>query len=234
MRVAAIYDIHGNFFALEAVLQEIRDSNVEKVIVGGNLAWGPEPRQVMDLLFDYKEVFTFIKGNADREVAHRYGKEKGLDDFVTDMNHWCADQLTDEQLHFLKNLPEKEEIEMAGLGKVLFVHGSPRSDEEAIRLNTTDSELGSMLENVEQDIIVCGHTHIQFDRRVGEKRVVNAGSVGLQSRASGACWVILGDEIDFRVTAYDTQSASERILQSNSPYKEEFADHYVNPPYEGP
>src|SRR5690625_270715 len=148
MRVAAIYDIHGNLSALEAVLQEIRESNVEKVIVGGDLAWGPEPRQVMDLLFDYKEAFNFIRGNADREVAHRYGKEKELDDFVTDMNHWCADQLTDEQLHFLKSLPEKEEMEIAGLGKVLFVHGSPRSDEEAIRISTTDSEIAPMLAEI--------------------------------------------------------------------------------------
>lgn len=121
-----------------------------------------------------------------------------------------------------------------GLGEVLFVHGSPRSDEEAIRLNTTDNEIRLMIKHVSQDIIVCGHTHIQFDRFVDDKRIINAGSVGLQSRANGACWALLSTEIELKITPYDTKKASERILKSNTPYKEEFANHYLNPPYEGP
>lgn len=91
-----------------------------------------------------------------------------------------------------------------------------------------------MIENVPQDIIVCGHTHIQFDRIVDDKHIINAGSVRLQSRAYGACWVLLGPLVELKVTPYDTKGASERILKSNSPYKEEFAEHYLNPPYEGP
>lgn len=234
MRVAAIYDIHANYSALKAVLEEIRKANIEQVVVGGDLAWGPEPRQVMDLLMDYKDAFIFIRGNVDREVSYRYGKEKGLDDFTAELNNWCADQLTEEHLRFLKNLPEKKTLSIDGLGEVLFVHGSPRSDEEAIRLNTTDNEIRLMIKNVSQDIIVCGHTHIQFDRFVDDKRIINAGSVGLQSRANGACWALLSTEIELKITPYDTKRASERILKSNTPYKEEFANHYLNPPYEGP
>lgn len=71
MRVAAIYDIHANYSALKAVLEEIRKANIEQVVVGGDLAWGPEPRQVMDLLMDYKDAFIFIRGNVDREVSYR-------------------------------------------------------------------------------------------------------------------------------------------------------------------
>ncbi|MEI3596958.1 MULTISPECIES: metallophosphoesterase family protein [unclassified Oceanobacillus] len=234
MRVAAIYDIHANYSALKAVLQEIRNSNVDQVIVGGDLAWGPEPRQVMDLLMDYKDEFVFIRGNVDREVSYRHGKEKGLEDFIAELNHWCADQLTEEQLQFLQNLPEKTMMTIAGLGEILFVHGSPRSDEEAIRIHTTEEEIRPMVEKVRQDIIVCGHTHIQFDRMVAGKRIINAGSVGLQSRAVGACWALLGPGVELKVTPYDTKAASERILKSNAPYKEDFADHYLNPPYEGP
>ncbi|CAG9622706.1 metallophosphoesterase family protein [Sutcliffiella rhizosphaerae] len=234
MRVAAIYDIHGNYSALKAVLEEIKRTNVERVIVGGDLVWGPEPRQVMDLLMDYKDEYIFIKGNADREVSYRYGKEKGLDDLTAELNHWCADQLTEEQIKFLKSFPEETSLNIDGLGEILFVHGSPRSDEEAIRINTPDNEVRPMIENVTQDIIICGHTHIQFDRIVDDKRLINAGSVGLQSRANGACWVLLGPDVELKVTTYDTKEATERILKSNAPYKEDFAEHYLNPPNEGP
>ncbi|MDC3426175.1 metallophosphatase family protein [Aquibacillus sp. 3ASR75-11] len=234
MRVAAIYDIHANYSALKVVLEEVRKANVVQVVVGGDLAWGPEPRQVMDLLMDYKDEFLFIKGNVDREVAYRYGKEKGLGDFTAELNHWCADQLTEEQLKFLKSLPEKTILSVDGLGEILFVHGSPRSDEEAIRINTPDNEIQPMIESVPESIIVCGHTHIQFDRTVGDKRIINAGSVGLQSQANGACWALSGPDVDLKVTTYNTKEASERIRNSNAPCKEDFADHYLNPPYESP
>lgn len=234
MRAAAIYDIHANYSALKAVLEEIRNANIDQVIVGGDLAWGPEPRPVMDLLMDCKERFIFIRGNADREVSYRYGKEQGVDGFIAELNQWCADQLTEEQLKFLKNLPEKTTLSIDGLGEVLFVHGSPRSDEEAIRINTAENKIRPMIENATQKIIVCGHTHIQFDRIVGNKRIINAGSVGLQTRANGACWALLGPDVELKVTPYDTKEAAERILKSNTPYKEDFAEHYLNPPYEGP
>lgn len=234
MRVAALYDIHANYSALKAVLEEIRKANIDQVLVGGDLAWGPEPRQVMNFLMDYKDEFIFIRGNVDREVSYRCGKEKGLDDFTAELNNWCANQLTEKQLRFLKSLPEKATLSIEGLGEVLFVHGSPRSDEEAIRINTTENEIRPMLENVSQDVIVCGHTHIQFDRIVNYKRVINAGSVGLQSRANGACWALLGPDVELKVTPYDAKRASERILKTNAPYKEDFAEHYLNPPFEGP
>lgn len=64
--------------------------------------------------------------------------------------------------------------------------------------------------------------------------IVNPGSVGLQSRANGDCWALLGPDLELKVTPYDTRGTSERILKSKSPYKEDFAEHYLNPPYEGP
>ncbi|SEN45716.1 phosphoesterase, MJ0936 family [Amphibacillus marinus] len=232
MRVAAIYDIHGNLSALEAVLTEINKNHVDRVIVGGDLVWGPEPRQVMELLLKQKDEFLFIRGNADREVATRY--TKGLDELTAKLNNWCADQLSPHQLSFLNNLPEKLSLNIDGLGEVLFVHGSPRSDEEAIRVSTTEGEIESMLTSTTQEIIVCGHTHIQFDRVVANKRIINPGSVGLQSRATGACWALLGPEIELKMTQYDVKKANARILKSSAPYKKEFAKHYLNPPYVGP
>jgi putative phosphoesterase len=233
-RAAAIYDIHGNYTALEAVLAEIQKNKVDKIVVGGDLAWGPQPRLVMERIMDLNEQVHFIKGNADREVGERYGVKQGLDETTAKINEWCADQLTTSQLAFLNHLQKKVSLTIEGLGEVVFVHGSPRSDEEAIRRDTPDGEIVQMINSVEEDIIVCGHTHIQFERKVLDKRIINAGSVGLQSAARGACWVMLGPDVVFHETAYDYQYAAEQILQSGVPMAKDFADHVLNPPVEGP
>lgn len=235
MKIAAIYDIHGNNVALEAVLTEVANKKAEKVMVGGDLVWGPQPREVMETLMRYKDTFLFIMGNADREVAHRYSIEDGCQDFVAEINYWCADQLTREHLSFLKELPERQRMAINGLGDVLFVHGSPRNDEEAIRADTDEREINEMVKDTEANIIVCGHTHIQFDRLVAGRRIVNAGSVGLQSKAKGACWLFIhDDEIELKETQYDIKKAVKEILQGTCPYKEDFAEHIRNPPNIGP
>ncbi|PYZ96616.1 metallophosphatase family protein [Alteribacter lacisalsi] len=195
-KIAAIYDIHGNNFALQAVLREIREENADVVVVGGDVVWGPQPREVMETLMQDRAGFFYIMGNADREVVHRHSTEDGCPDFVAEMNAWCADQLTKNQVNFLKQLPESKRLSVEGLGNILFIHGSPRSDEEAIRVQTEESKIEEMIKDTREDIIVCGHTHIQFDRSVAGKRIVNAGSVGLQSKANGACWP-LSDESFF-------------------------------------
>ncbi|QOV12039.1 metallophosphoesterase family protein [Viridibacillus arvi] len=230
MRVAAIYDIHGNYKALEAVLNEIEKEKVDKVIVGGDLAWGPQPKKVIDKLFAGKEDFIFIMGNSDREIFEQYKNPQRIDNMVGGLNQWCIEQLTTEQLEWLGSFKFSHLEE-----NVLFVHGSPRSDTEAIRFDTPESEVYEMIKNENASVIVCGHTHIQFRRNISSKEVINAGSVGLQSRVKGACWLLINsDEYILRVTEYDFANAAKDILLDGAPYKEEFADHVKNPPYEGP
>ncbi|GGE57187.1 phosphoesterase [Pullulanibacillus camelliae] len=233
-RVAAIYDIHGNVAALNAVLQDIQSCDVDTIVIGGDLAWGPQPLQVMERVMALKGNVHFIKGNADREVGERYGVEQGLDEWVATINQWCSDQLTPSQIAFLNHLEKQVSLTIDGMGEVLFVHGSPRSDEEAIRKATSEQEIEPMIQSVKQAILVCGHTHVQFDRMVCDKRIINAGSVGLQSAAKGACWALLGPHVDLRQTDYDVHAAAEHIRQSGVPMASEFADHILNPPNEGP
>jgi len=230
MNIAALYDIHGNATALKSVLDELLSKyHVDEVIIGGDLVWGPEPREVMEILMNYKDQFVFIKGNADREVAYRYDTDNNLPEFVAIMNHWCADQLTTDQIDFLKGLQDSYQIK-----DYLFVHGSPRSDEEPIRNDTPKEEILPMIESTYENTIICGHTHIQFDRQIDNKRIVNAGSIGLQSNASGACWLMVSDHlIEFKVTEYDIKKAYKKILDSNCPYKEDFAEHILHPPENG-
>ncbi|GLV14958.1 phosphoesterase [Alicyclobacillus hesperidum] len=213
-KVAAIYDIHGNVPALEAVLDDIDRAHVDCIVVGGDVAWGPDPAVVMKLLMMLPGDVRFIRGNADREVAGRYGVEQGLEPWVADINRWCAAQLTPEQLEFLRDLPDSMSLDIEGFGSVLFVHGSPRSDEESIRIDTPASEVQTMVEGVVEPTIVSGHTHIQFDRHIGRKRTVNPGSVGLQSAARGACWALFGSDVELRQTLYDVKAAAERIRRT--------------------
>src|SRR5258708_26680279 len=71
MRVAAIYDIHGNLPSLEAVLQDIRQAEVERVVVGGDVFPGPMPRETLACLLDLDIPTQFIQGNGDRAVLER-------------------------------------------------------------------------------------------------------------------------------------------------------------------
>lgn len=233
-RIAAIYDIHGNDMALEAILAEIEHHQVDLLLIGGDVAWGPEPQLVMNRLLSLQWPACFIRGNADREIAYRYGVEQGLDEVVAEINQWCTDQLSEAQLRFLRQLPESIVLDVEGLGEILFVHGSPQSDDEAIRIDTDEAEVKEMLEGTNQKIVVCGHTHVQFDRRIGSTRVINPGSAGLPSRATGAFWALLGPDVSLKETKYDVEAAAARIRLSGVPYAEEFARHILFPPDNGP
>ena len=128
-----------------------------------------------------------LRGNADRDLG----------------DEWLEQRLGPERLEWLTARPEQIELDVEGLGRVLFCHGSPRSDEEMLLRTASDGRLKEILAGVEADVIVCGHTHMQFDRVAGSKRVVNAGSVGLPYGAIGAHWVELGPDVRHRRTTYD-------------------------------
>ncbi|HUG61843.1 MAG TPA: metallophosphoesterase family protein [Methylomirabilota bacterium] len=228
-RVAAIYDIHGNLTALEAVLAEIDSLGIERIVVGGDLAWGPQPVETVSRLLGLGPRARFVRGNADREVGDRLGDGEGRPPELVVITRWCADRLSPGQRAFLATLPERVTIDIAGLGRVLFCHGSPLSDEDPIRVDTPEETIAPWLEDVREATIVCGHTHAPFDRQVAGKRIVNAGSVGLQYGA-GASWALLGPEVELRRTPYDVELAAERIARSGVPDADGFVAHVRTPP----
>ncbi len=115
----------------------------------------------------------------------------------------------------------------------MFCHGSPRSDEEMMLVTTPEARLREMVTGIRQNVVVCGHTHMQFDRRVDGTRVVNAGSVGMPYGEPGAYWLLLGPEVILRRTLYDLEHAAASIRATNYPLAQDFADNNViNPPSE--
>jgi putative phosphoesterase len=230
MRVAAIYDIHGNLPALEAVLAAIYGTDPDLIVVGGDIAWGPLPRETMERLLELGESALFIRGDADRDIVAALEAEPDPRDATAVASRWCAAELSVEQHEFLMMQPTTLAIDLDGLGPTLFCHGSPRSDRDRITVATPAAKVLPLLDGVRERVIVCGHTHAQFDRRVGDYRVVNAGSVGLQFGERGAYWAMLGPDVDLRHTEYDYDDAVSRILAKPGPIADKFAERVLAPP----
>ena len=229
MRIAAIYDIHGNLPDLEAVLQEIEQARVDQIVVGGDVVAGPMPRETLERLLSLDIPVRFIKGNADREiVAQMAGEDAGaVPDEVLEIIRWVAGQLTPEQGQLLAHWPLTYQTEVDGIGQVLFCHATPRNDTDVFTRLTPEARLLPIFAGVQADLVVCGHTHMQFDRMVGRVRVVNAGSVGMPYGEPGACWLELGPGIELRRTRYDGVGAAASICATHYPQAEDFAAHNV-------
>jgi putative phosphoesterase len=222
VRVAALSDIHGNLPALEAVLADVAREDVDAVVVAGDSISGPWPVEVLDLL--ERSDARVVRGNADREVldrSDRFGPLAG----------WCADRLRPERLARAAQWPLTLELDVDGLGHVLVCHSTPSSDEVIYTRITPEEEMVSLLGDISADVVLTGHTHIQFDRRLAVGlRVVNPGSVGMPYEgAHGAFWALLGPDVEFRRTAYDVEAAAEAARVTGAPLHEEQLRLLVEP-----
>jgi putative phosphoesterase len=235
MRVAAIYDIHGNLPALEAVIPEIRRAEADRIVVGGDVIPGPMPCETLARLLDLGIPVEFIRGNGESAaLAHLAGTDPGtLPEQAREAVHWSAKQLHPEYERLLATWPGTLRLEIPGLGDVLFCHATPRSDTEIFTRLTPEERLLPVFEGLDVSVIVCGHTHMQFDRTIGTIRVVNAGSVGMPFGEPGAYWLSLGPDVQLRRTPYDLAEGAERVGGTNYPRARDFAAQYVlRPPSE--
>jgi predicted phosphodiesterase len=201
VNVAALYDVHGMPWALEAVLAEI---DADAIVFGGDLVWGPYPRETLDLIRSTDA--QVIRGNTDRAP-----------------DEWLSTQLTEEELRWLVELPESTVLD-----GVFYCHGTPRSDEEIVTPATPDVAIEEMLAGVDERFVVGGHTHMQQRRG----RYVNAGSVGMPYEGEvAAFWAVIGEDAEFRKTVFDVEHAIAEMRKSSWPPAETFADrNLVQPP----
>jgi predicted phosphodiesterase len=201
LRVAALYDIHGMPWALEAVLAE---NDADAIVFGGDLAWGPYPRETLRLIRETDA--HVIRGNTDREP-----------------DEWLQEQLTPEELQWLVKLPEADVVD-----GVFYCHATPRSDEEIVTPETPDLLLEEMLAGTDERYIVGGHTHMQQQRG----RYVNAGSVGMPYEGDvAAFWAVIGEAPEFRRTPFDVERAIAEVRRSTWPLAQAFAErNLVSPP----
>ncbi len=235
MRVAALYDIHGNLPALEAVLEDVQRAGVERIVIGGDVVPGPMPSESLERVLTLSPEPLCIRGNGEREVlAKREGRETGtVPEAFREVIRWVAEQLAPHHANAIGDWPATRRLEIAGIGPVSFCHATPRNDTDVFTRRTDERGLIPMFAEVDAPLVVCGHTHMQFDRLVGRTRVVNAGSVGMPFGEPGAYWLLLGPGVELRRTEYDLARAAERVRATAYPQADHFAEHNIlRPPSE--
>lgn len=203
MRVAALYDVHGMPWALEAALAEARD-DADAIVFGGDFTYGPYSRETLERVRSLDAIV--IRGNCERAPAE-----------------WELEQLDREQVDWMQGLPMTAEVD-----GVVYCHATPTDDMPPTLYVSTDEEIADTFADMTGTVVI-GHTHHQFDRRVGDLRVINAGSVGMPYEGEvAAFWTLLVDgEPEFRKTAFDVAEAVARIQATRWPRGAEFVEENV-------
>lgn len=182
MKIAFISDIHGNATALEAVLQDIENKKVDKIVVLGDIAYrGPEPKKSLDMIRNLNT--DVIKGNAD-EWVHRGIKEGEVPDQALETmkkeQEWTISHLDDDDMEYLRELHEEVMVDLTDNIKIHCFHATPDSLFEVVKPAEPDETLGEkLMSNIEADIFLYGHIHLPYIRHINGKCVANLGSVGL-------------------------------------------------------
>jgi predicted phosphodiesterase len=216
VRIAALYDIHGNLPALDAVLADVRRADVDQVVVGGDVLPGPMPRETLECLRNLDMPVQFIHGNGElavlaqmaasdpRDVKY-WGTTSGgpLPEPLQEVLRWTGRQLDAGLQRVVAGWPATCRLEIDGLGTALFCHATPRNETECFTRLTPEDRLVPIFDGARAAVVVCGHTHMQFDRTIGRTRVVNAGSVGMPFQEPGAYWLRLGPGVELRRSSYD-------------------------------
>ena len=228
-RIAVIADVHGNAPALDAVLAEIERESPDLVVLAGDAAGGLWQGAVLDRLTALDRA-RFVRGNVDRVVAQAFDEGWTYDPEERmpwrKAGGWIAERMTKEHRDFLASFEDTVTID-----DVLVCHGSPRSDDETMTSLTPDADLREMLAGTDAQLVVCGHTHVQYDRVVGRTRIVNTGSVGMPFQGPpGAFWLMLHPEPELRHTDYDIEATAEKIRASDYWDAENAASRLLDPP----
>jgi predicted phosphodiesterase len=245
MRVAALCDIHANLPALEAVLENVRGAQVDLIVFGGDVLPGPMPRETLSRILHLDTPSKFIHGNGELGVLAQinapdpstvtyWGTTSGaiLPEPLREIPRWTARQVAPDFTRVLASWPKTVRVEVPGLGEILFCHGTPTSETDAFTRLTPEDVLLPVFDGLGVSVVVCGHTHMQFDRMIGTTRVVNAGSVGMPFGRTGADWLLLGPDVELRNTSYDLAQAGERIRETSYPQAIELATSLLQPPSE--
>jgi len=196
---------------------------------------GPMPTDTLARLFSLDVPVDFIFGNGEVAVLDSLaGKELvRVPELYRPTIAWTAEEIRGDWAGPVAAWPMTVRVDVPGVGGALFCHATPRNEDECFTSLTPEERLRPLFDAVNADLVVCGHTHMQFDRMVGRTRVVNAGSVGMPFGEPGADWLLIGpagQDIQLRHTAYDLVRAAERIRATAYPMAEDFAARYVLQP----
>lgn len=228
MRIAIISDIHANIGALEAVLDDLQRQNVEAMYCLGDLVgYAAHPNEVIDRI--RRDGTPTIMGNYDDGVgfdrdecgcAYRDPEEQRLGDLSL---RWTRRTVTSDRKDFLRSLQPEIRFEADGK-RFRLVHGSPRRMNEYLFEDRPISSFQRLAATSEADVLIFGHTHKPYTKRIDGVSFVNAGSVGKPKDGNPlACYVVMdtGGEVavEFRRISYDIEAEATAIRDSSLPDK---------------
>ncbi|TMR98592.1 metallophosphoesterase family protein [Nonomuraea basaltis] len=232
MRVAVLSDVHGVLPALEAVLAEPDVAAADLIVLTGDMAAGPMPVETLDVLVALAGRALWVNGNADRELVEVARGNKS----PRAVTQWAGERLRGDQVELLAGLPARQVVELGRLGATLFVHGTPRSDEEVILVDSSLERWSEVLAGETAETVVLGNTHMPFVRLADRVLIVNPGSVGMPyGRGGAAHWALLDGEsgaVSLRWTPLDAARVGERLVaESGFEGIKEWVEEYVTSVY---
>ncbi len=231
MKIAVISDIHSNIYALDEVLRDIKTRKVDMIVCTGDLVgYGTRPNEVINKIRQ-ENIFT-IMGNYDDAIGNLkivcgcdYKDPKDAQNAGLSMSY-TSENVSDDNKSYLRNLPS-EGIFNFGSKKIRFVHGSTRLINEYLRENSNEAK--EVMQELTEDILVCGHTHIPYAKYYKNKLLVNAGSVGKpKTNSPKANYVIIDiknedesskDDLNVKVeiieVVYDVEKIAKEIEEND-------------------
>ncbi len=227
MRLAVLSDIHSNLPALQSVLIDMEKRGVDGAIHLGDLVgYGPRPNEVVQTL--KKAGVDGVIGNYDLAVLHN-DAEEGLKTYlkpgISENNRqtylWTRERISPETAELLAQNPAGLYVEEGGV-TFLFTHGSPEKPNEYLYPDTPRERLSALLGKSGADILVVGHTHLPMAVEVGEKVVLNPGSVGKPKDGDPrASYMIIDTDNGFRAehirVTFDVESVAKDCVLSGLP-----------------
>ncbi|HEX4057021.1 MAG TPA: metallophosphoesterase family protein [Galbitalea sp.] len=208
-KIAVLSDVHGNVPAFAAALTEIAEADVEGVAILGDLTWGPQPVEILAMVDSLGMPAWCNRGNAERALIDMASGDRPTERPV---DQWMIDTHRPDGVAALTAFAHSTSVEVGAIGSIRFCHGSPRSDIELLTPATSAAQLAEVTKGVSERTIAHGHTHLQYQRVVGEHTVFGPGSVGIPYGTEGrpgARWALVTDAIELRVSEYDIEESIE-------------------------
>ncbi len=201
MNIAVLADIHGNYGALCAVMEDMKRCGVEGVIVLGDVLFpGAAPQACFDAVKSLNPL-AWVRGNTDNwlnEIGQGFVPANDVEQRVLADFRRCRPLISDEAAETVAALAEKQNIKAYGK-KLLCVHGSDRRINEPIGIMTTKEQVGELARRMDADILLCAHTHSPYVAALDGKLIINVGSVGKPQDSPGPCYCLLrfGDVLEY-------------------------------------
>jgi predicted phosphodiesterase len=177
-RLAILSDIHGNMTALEAVIKDMAAFHVDRVVVAGDVVnWGPHNVEVVQCVVENN--WAVIRGNQELYILDQDTPRAPVEWNSYTISRWTRQQLGSHWLNVIATWPDSLSLRFPDAPTLRIVHGSPRSHFEGIFPASTGDEVAKILSGIDEQTLVCAHTHLPMDQQSGRWHIMNTGSVGM-------------------------------------------------------